>query len=356
VSCASAAFCVAVGEIGNATVYNGSSWTGSAEIDPGGVLESVSCPTSSFCMAVGGHNAVRYQEGMWGSPTVVDTEAWLRSVSCTSPGRCVAVAEQQPDGVPISRAYTLNYESGTWGAASEVGLGPERGMASPAAVACACAVFCQLISNEGEFALLTTGGWSGLRSMTGAPELNVGMASLSCPSSAFCAAVAWSGYAFTYAGTATPETTNAPGSPHISGAGNPRTRVTAARRPSFNARTGRITVEYIFPGPGRADATALVTATRTAHNAHASSCRGRGRRRCAGSLPFRYGQTVLHIASAGARRLRISASRRALTALRQGATLTVRIELTFMPADGRAVERLNSTVAVRLVRPHAKDR
>jgi len=53
VSCASSSFCVAVDDGGYALIYNGSSWSTPQEID-NNPLESVSCTSSSFCVAVDG--------------------------------------------------------------------------------------------------------------------------------------------------------------------------------------------------------------------------------------------------------------------------------------------------------------
>jgi hypothetical protein len=52
VSCPSTSFCVAVSFAGNAVTYNGISWSAPATIDPGNELDTVSCFSSSFCAAV----------------------------------------------------------------------------------------------------------------------------------------------------------------------------------------------------------------------------------------------------------------------------------------------------------------
>ncbi len=52
VSCPSSSFCVAVDSSGDVSTYNGVSWSSPKVIDPSGVLVSVSCPTVRFCVAV----------------------------------------------------------------------------------------------------------------------------------------------------------------------------------------------------------------------------------------------------------------------------------------------------------------
>jgi len=65
---------------GNAIVYNGSSWSAPTAIDHEeegpGVLNSVSCPTASFCVAVDDDgNAFTYDGSSWSSAANVDETA-----------------------------------------------------------------------------------------------------------------------------------------------------------------------------------------------------------------------------------------------------------------------------------------
>ena len=103
VSCASSAYCVAVSASGNVFTYNGSSWSGPDAADMGHDLVSVSCPTTSFCMAVellrpGG----RHSDGLWGLQPLGLAAA---AVSCPSAGSCLAVARS---------GATASYAHGLW--------------------------------------------------------------------------------------------------------------------------------------------------------------------------------------------------------------------------------------------------
>jgi len=93
VSCPSASFCVAVGladSFGSAAVYNGSTWSEASLIDTRAQLFSVSCPSSSFCMATDGvGDAFTYNGSTWSAPSAIG--AILTSVSCASSSFCVAV-------------------------------------------------------------------------------------------------------------------------------------------------------------------------------------------------------------------------------------------------------------------------
>jgi Fe-S cluster biogenesis protein NfuA len=80
---------MAVDLSGNAVTFNGSSWSAPASIDPTAVLFSVSCPSASFCAAVGDH-AVTYDGSSWNTPVDIDPNT-LISVSCPLPSFCAAM-------------------------------------------------------------------------------------------------------------------------------------------------------------------------------------------------------------------------------------------------------------------------
>jgi hypothetical protein len=82
---------VAVGAVGDALVYSDGSWSAPRDVD-GVSLDSVSCASSSFCMAVDAQgDALTYTNGSWSSPTAISGAGVLDSVSCTSASFCVAV-------------------------------------------------------------------------------------------------------------------------------------------------------------------------------------------------------------------------------------------------------------------------
>ena len=66
VSCATSSFCVAVDQTGSMAVYNGSRWTDRplAGVPNGVGLVSVSCPSVRFCMAVDDQNGL-YASGTY---------------------------------------------------------------------------------------------------------------------------------------------------------------------------------------------------------------------------------------------------------------------------------------------------
>jgi hypothetical protein len=94
---------VAVSASGNVFTYNGASWSGPAAADVGHDLVSVSCPTTSFCMAVDSSGqAAEHSDGLWGLQPL----GWpAAAVSCPSAGSCLAVARS---------GATASYANGLW--------------------------------------------------------------------------------------------------------------------------------------------------------------------------------------------------------------------------------------------------
>src|SRR3974390_1625156 len=87
VSCPSASFCAAVGVGGYAQTFNGASWSPPVDPDPNGnSLVAVSCVSASFCAAVdNAGGAITFNGSTWTGPTRVDTTGnSLSAVSCVS--------------------------------------------------------------------------------------------------------------------------------------------------------------------------------------------------------------------------------------------------------------------------------
>ena len=76
----------------NVFTYNGSSWSGANDIDPNQGLSSVSCRSSSFCVAVdGAGNALTYNGSSWSSASIDPNGQGLVAVSCASSSFCMAL-------------------------------------------------------------------------------------------------------------------------------------------------------------------------------------------------------------------------------------------------------------------------
>ena len=91
VSCASPTACRAVDSQGNASTYDGSTWSPVHDVvGHYGSLASVSCPTAEFCAAVGGRRAVTRTADGWGRLHVLPIQRMF-AVSCASRHFCLAL-------------------------------------------------------------------------------------------------------------------------------------------------------------------------------------------------------------------------------------------------------------------------
>ena len=172
VSCASVSFCVAVDTRGNAFTYSGSSWSAAEDIDGQVGLDSVSCPLASFCVAVDGAGSVlTYNGSSWSAPTYIEEGTPLVSVSCPSASFCVAV-----DGI----GNALTYDGGSWSAPVVL----DRAGNGLTGVSCPSASFCAAVDVDGKGFAYSLGSWSAPHTIT----IHGGLSSVSCPSASFCVA------------------------------------------------------------------------------------------------------------------------------------------------------------------------
>lgn len=190
VSCApGTSFCMATDYEGNAYTYDGSSWSGPTAFDSRTDSEpAVSCASQDFCVAVdGGSNfstgdAYVYDGTSWSAPQELTTSTGLDSVTCPTASYCLATTENGYD------YYTLT--DGTWS-------GPQSGIAGYVA-SCWAAGSCGALGSDGDAYVLTSGNWAyhptGLRpgGFTTA---------VSCPTATFCAAADQTGSVAIYNGS-----------------------------------------------------------------------------------------------------------------------------------------------------------
>jgi hypothetical protein len=195
-SCASPTFCVAQGDNGfspGATIYNGSTWS-SPSGNGGG--NGVSCPTSTFCVAVNRGMYSTYTSGTWSTPTALALN--LVSVSCPSSSYCAATGVDNAVGVGdhevTDAGAVFSYQSGTWSAPAAVDpLGGGAG-----SVSCATSVSCVAVAGGMDASIYDGIQWT-FNSYIDID--NVALAAVSCPSSTFCMAVNSAGDALTFNGS-----------------------------------------------------------------------------------------------------------------------------------------------------------
>lgn len=195
ISCPSTSFCVAVDGSGNAVTYDNGSWSAPANIAPL-QLNSVSCLSASFCAAVTGGgsgtgaSALTYDGSSWTAAGNLDPTGSLYSVSCASTSFCVAGGDGAGDSFGGGTAWI--YNGGSW---SGMGLSDPYGLAS---VSCPSPSFCAAVDSGGSALTYSGGSWSAPADIGGTTQF----ISVSCPSepSTFCAAVDSGMNAFTYSG------------------------------------------------------------------------------------------------------------------------------------------------------------
>jgi hypothetical protein len=200
VSCSSPWLCMAVDFHGRVLSYNGSSWSAPSLIDPEGSLDSVSCPSTTFCIAAGGWQhgyALTYNGSKWSAASEIDPEGEVVSLSCVSASFCMAVTEHRVEG--HEHGYVLTYTGGAWSAPIEI-----DGEAALRSVSCASEVFCVAVGGH-DAAIYTGGAWSAPSEIDAEGNLR----GVSCPTSSFCVATVehnsppWTiGEALTYNGSA----------------------------------------------------------------------------------------------------------------------------------------------------------
>ena len=194
VSCAGRSFCMAVGG-GQAVAYASGSWGHPQTIDShpdiNNGLVTVSCVSASFCAAGdGAGNAFIYNGTSWSSPTLVTT-AGLSQVSCGAKSFCGAVDVN---------GDALLYNGSSWSHPQ-----PIPGSSQPMYISCPSIGFCLAMDAAGTGAYrLSAGSWKRAGSINtsqpqGGSEPDVASA-VSCSSPHFCAALDDFGEAFTWPG------------------------------------------------------------------------------------------------------------------------------------------------------------
>jgi hypothetical protein len=189
VSCPSSSFCAAVGEDGQAFTYNGGSWSSGTTIDGTNDLRAVSCPTGSFCAAVGDAGQIVTFDGTsWGTPVQLSPPVNLTSVSCPIASFCVAAGEDYLGGGGTSTIYN----GATWTGPTPL----EQSFGALLSVSCTSASFCMATGGDEEAFTYRDGTWE-------EPPMLVGLMAVggvACVSETFCQAISY-GDAYPFTGT-----------------------------------------------------------------------------------------------------------------------------------------------------------
>jgi uncharacterized repeat protein (TIGR02543 family) len=181
ISCPTTSFCVA-GDSGADFFWstNPTGGAGTWQKTTGVAAKQVSCPTPSFCAAVNGADDVLTStnptggSGAWTDTSGVDGTGLLAAISCTSASFCVAVDT-------AGNAFTSTNPtdaSPTW---TEQSLSEANGVFGISCSAASGAILCVVASGKGELVVGTSGALSHNLSVTVHGSGTVSGSGISCP-------------------------------------------------------------------------------------------------------------------------------------------------------------------------------
>jgi hypothetical protein len=181
-SCPTTTFCMAVEQAGYVLSFDGTSWT-PAYRPAGftGTLTSVSCSSASFCVAAGSA-AISWDGTDWSSPLPVGNGQPMVAVSCVSASFCLAVD---------AAGNYATYDGSSWHSAGWAG-------SVLASVSCVSASFCLGADRAGRASSYDGTTWTAPVQVPGVQTL----AGLSCATATFCLAVDTAGWTSIFDGSA----------------------------------------------------------------------------------------------------------------------------------------------------------
>jgi len=205
VSCPTTTFCAAGDDNGDAILYDGSAWSAPTSVFPASDMgiQALSCATPSFCMAVsylGGYST--FNGTTWSTPALPPSSVGngLWGVSCPTATWCMAETDDFGDlGL---------WQSGTW---SKSGPGFSLGQSSsPVSCVALTHTYCVYVNNEDQSAYYNGTSWPKTATAIAGSAANAGAVSCTGPDSSpeaipinplpFCEAVDSGGFAFAFNG------------------------------------------------------------------------------------------------------------------------------------------------------------
>jgi hypothetical protein len=188
ISCPTSTWCMAGDAYGNVTTYDGSGWSTPVVVDSRDYLYGMSCPTTTFCAAIDAYGyAVTFDGSGWSDPVRVSSADAEVAVSCGSVDMCVAA---NLDGT------VATWDGTSW---SEPISAIAEGIV---ALSCADATHCVAVDGSGNNTYVFDGStWSGPTRIAPFPATTQ-VYGLSCPTSTMCMGVTNGAGSFTYDGSA----------------------------------------------------------------------------------------------------------------------------------------------------------
>jgi len=199
VSCPTTAFCLVAGGNSQMVYRRSGNWSSPQTVNAGGTFDSVSCRSATFCVAMTSGHAVTYNGHSWSKAQKVGPEATYK-ISCPTTSFCAAVGASGMPGKP-STVATYNGHSWSSTQVSTTGTLDDRLMG----VSCASSTFCVAVNLDGQILTFNGAKWAPSR-VTG-PK---GLISVSCATPEFCMAVTDSGHSTTFRGKGWSPSANIP--------------------------------------------------------------------------------------------------------------------------------------------------
>jgi len=190
ISCPTSTFCVAVNGDGQVLYDRSGVWSTPQSLALGGSIDSVSCPSKTFCVAVAAGEAAEYNGRVWSPAARIGPQRDTYKVSCPSSTFCAAVGANVVAGKP-SALMTFNGRSWTTYKTTSTGSINDRLLS----VSCSTARFCMATNFDGQILSFNGSKWN--LSQSSAPKFLI---SVSCTGQKFCVAVATTGKTMTFHG------------------------------------------------------------------------------------------------------------------------------------------------------------
>lgn len=149
-------------------------WSQPSKVTGAKQLRAVSCVSRSFCIAVGGRQAVAYRSGAWRRPWTIDSHSdinnGLVTVSCVSASFCAA-------GDEVGDVFIYNGKR--WSSATSV---TTTGLSQ---LSCGARTFCGALGINGDALFYGGSTWSQPQRVAPASQSSL----ISCPMVGFCMAM-----------------------------------------------------------------------------------------------------------------------------------------------------------------------
>jgi hypothetical protein len=188
VSCPTSTSCVAVNGDGQVLYYRSGVWSSPQSLPLGGSIDSVSCSNKAFCVAVAAGKVAMYNGHVWSFAAHIGPTGDGYKVSCPRPTFCAAVGANFIAGKP-SALMTFNGHSWTPYKTTSTGAIDDRLLS----VSCSTPQFCMATNFDGH--ILSFNGKKWTPSHGTAPKWLI---SVSCTVSKFCMAVTTTGDSMTF--------------------------------------------------------------------------------------------------------------------------------------------------------------